>query len=58
MENSINGARSTAGITVDALVWVDVKHQVALVEAIAGAYDDAIRVLAANTRGGDNVGHL
>ncbi len=43
---------------VNTLVGIDIKHLVAFVEAIRGADDDAIRVLATKTRAGNNMCHV
>ena len=57
MENRLDWALGHAGLTVDALVGVDVDHLVPLVEALDGAHHDAVGVLAGKTGLGDDVGH-
>jgi len=51
------GHSGTQNAAVDAFVWVDHKHVLALVEAIHGAYLDAVHGLAANAALIDDVGH-
>src|SRR5512132_1239449 len=46
-----------AHAAIDALVGMDDEHVLALVEAIDGAYFDAVHELASDTALGDDVGH-
>ena len=57
MEDCLNRTLRNAGLTVDALVGVDVDHLVPLVEALDGAHHDAVGVLAGKTGFGDDMGH-
>jgi hypothetical protein len=58
VKNGIDGTLRTAGAAVDAILWVNVKHLVALMEGILRAHNNATSVFAAKTRGSDGVGHL
>jgi hypothetical protein len=56
--NRFNGADWLAGATVNALIWLDIKHPLALVDAINRALLDTGFVLHIDTRKGDHIGHL
>lgn len=56
--NRIDRALRLASVAVDAFVGGDIEHLLTLVEAIARANDDAIGIFAAETGGGNDVGHL
>ena len=57
MVDRFGWAHGRAQVTVDATFGVDVKHLLALMEAIGGAAHDAFFVFTAKTWGGDNVSH-
>ena len=48
---------AAAGVAMDAGVRIDEQHTLAFVKAVAGADDDAVGVLAAETRFRHDVGH-
>ena len=58
MEDSFHWTFRNASFTVDALLWVNVKHLIAFVEALYGANNNTIGIAATNTRLGDNVCHV
>ena len=53
----VDRAFRLANTTIDAFVWVDDEHILALVEAIDGAHLNAIHQLAFDAGFGDDVGH-
>ena len=57
VEDRLDRTFVEARIAVDALVWVDVQHVLAIAKAIAGANNNAVGVFATETRLGDNVSH-
>src|SRR5579872_3132285 len=56
-DDRLDGAFGLADATIDALVGMDDEHVLALVEAIDGAYFDAVHILAADAGFGDDVSH-
>jgi hypothetical protein len=58
VENRLDGSHGLARAAVNALVGVDVKHALALVDAIDGALLDARLVQDVHARLRDDVGHL
>jgi hypothetical protein len=55
--DSLNWANWFAGATVNALIWLDIKHARAFVDAINRAFFDARLIFNINTRFGNNVRH-
>jgi hypothetical protein len=58
VKDGFDWAFRDAGFAVDALVWVDVEHLVAFVEALDRTNDDAVRVFAVKTWLRYDVWHL
>jgi len=57
-ENGCNRADWLTGCAVDALLWADVHHVVAFIDAIHWANIYASAVLDVHTRLGDDVSHI
>ncbi len=57
MENRLDGAFGHTRFAIDAMERVNVKHRLSLVETVARADNDAIGMLAANTRFGNDKRH-
>ena len=57
MEDGFDGAFWNAGFAVNALFRMDVEHRLAFVEALDGADDNAVGVLAVEAGFGNDVSH-
>jgi hypothetical protein len=57
IEDGLDGADRLAGAAINALVWLDVEHALALINAINRTLFDARLVFHINTRLGNYVGH-
>jgi hypothetical protein len=55
--DSFYGTNWLAGTTVNALIWLDIKHSRTFVDAINRALFDARLIFHINTRFGNNVSH-
>jgi len=57
VKDRLYGALGDTSFTVDTLIGMDVKHLFPFVEALHGAYDDAIGVFASEAGLGNDMGH-
>jgi len=57
MENGFHGAFGDAGLAIDAFIRMDVEHLLPFIEALNGADDDTVGVLAGETGFRNDMSH-